>query len=800
LLAACLISTLLAPALAFASTSSAPSENLKIWFEDPADRWEESLPVGNGRLGGMVFGGPNHERIQLNEDSLWSGRSFDRINPAALQSLPEIRRLLHTGDPVSALRLADRTMMSDPIDMPPYRPLGDLWLDFAGIGATQEYRRELDLDTAIAGTSYRSGATLYTREVFSSAADQVLVIRIVSSAPGKLFFATSISRQEDATAIAQASGEIVMGGREDGGQGMEFAAIVKVLPSGGRLTVRQSHVFTEGADSAVILIVAATGFGHRDPLAVCRDQITRAARKSYAQLRQAHLADYQALFRRVDLKLEGPGTADAAGDPGKRTARWNARLLAARSAGGRPPAPDPRIATLYFQFARYLLISSSRPGTLAANMQGIWNDLKWPPWESKYTININIQMNYWPAEPANLGELHLPLFDLIDTMRGQGRETAKKMYGARGIVAHHNTDIWGDVAPIDGARWGLWPMGLAWLSLHEWDHYDFTRDREFLAKRAYPVMREAAEFLLDYMVQDPRGRLVTGPSVSPENSYRMPNGETGVLSMGPSMDRQIAYALFTRLIQAAEILGRDAEFREQLIVARDRLPQPQIGRHGQLMEWLEDYDEPEPGHRHVSHLFALFPGNQITPRGTPELAQAARTSLERRLAAGGGSTGWSRAWIVNLYARLGDGDEAHANLVRLLEAHTLPNLLDYHPPYRYQMDGNMGGASGILEMLLQSHTGEIEFLPALPRAWPSGHFRGLRARGGIEVDLNWDHGRAIEAEMRPTEKNTFRLRAPQRQSVVSIRTADGPVEFRKTGDNVVEVAMEPQRSYRIIFQ
>lgn len=796
---------------------SPPSEELKIWFEEPADRWEEALPIGNGRLAAMVFGGISHERIQLNEDSLWSGKYVDRVNPEALKALPQVRKLLREGKPGEALELADRTMMSRPSSMPPYRPLGDLWLDFAGNGVTADYRRDLDLDTAITNVVYRSGAALHTREMFSSAVDQVMVLRLASSAPGGLSFSAAISRQWDAAATAE-NGELVLTGREDGGQGMRFAAVVKLLPTGGQLSSRQGHLFLDHADAAVILIAAATSFRHADPLAVCRQQIAAAAGKSYRQLREAHVADYQSLFRRVDLKLEGPpGSVDPEATPGKRTARWNARLLASRdsadrsrqtdvyvfgpssspssrNSAGRSLQTDPRIAALYFQFGRYLLISSSRPGTMAANMQGVWNDLMWPPWESKYTININIEMNYWLAEPGNLSELHSPLFDLMDLMKEPGRDAAKRMYGARGVVAHHNTDIWGDVAPIDGARWGLWPMGFAWLSLHAWEHYAFTLDREFLAKRAYPLMKEAAEFLLDYMVEDDQGRLVTGPSLSPENSYLLPNGQVGVLCMGPSMDLEIVYALFSRLIDSTEILGRDEAFRQQLIEARAKLPKLQIGKHGQLMEWQEDYDEPEPGHRHVSHLFALYPGNQITRRGTPQLAEAANKSLERRLAQGGGATGWSRAWIVNFYARLGDAERAYSNLMSLIEGQTMPNLFDFHPPYRYQIDGNLGGASGILEMLLQSHASEIELLPALPKAWPSGHFRGLRARGGVEVDLRWENGRAVEAEMRPTAAGTFRIRPPQAQAVSAIQTGGGAVQFRNLGDNVVEVAMEPSRS------
>src|SRR6185503_10247702 len=410
-------------------------------------------------------------------------------------------------------------------------------------------------------------------------------------------------------------------------------------------------------------------------------------------------------------------------------------------------ASDLALEALYFTFGRYLLISSSRPGTLPANLQGIWNDSLAPSWDSKYTVNINTEMNYWPAEVTSLSELHGSLFDLVDNSRQDGRHVAKTMYGARGFVMHHNTDAWGHAGPIDGVRSGIWPMGGAWLSLHFWDHYDFTRDREFLRTRGYPVLKEATEFLLDYMVPDRDGKLVTGPSISPENQYKLADGTAASLVMGPYMDTEIAHALFSRTIQASEILGVDAEFRARVQEARSKLPPLKIGKFGQLQEWREDYDERDPGHRHISHLFALHPGNQITPRGTPELARAARVTLERRLAAGGGGTGWSRAWIVNFWARLEEGNKAHENLVTLLGNSTQPNMLDSHPPF--QIDGNFGATAGIVEMLLQSHAGEIAILPALPSAWPSGFVRGLWARGAVGVDVRWDEGRATEVRLRP---------------------------------------------------
>nr|WP_315587923.1 glycoside hydrolase family 95 protein [Sphingomonas psychrotolerans] len=744
-----------APAVA---AGGADRDAHRLWYRQPADKWTEALPIGNGRMGAMVFGGVARERLQLNEDTLWTGGPYNPVNPEAHAALPEVRRLIFAGRYAEAQASADAKLMARPLQQMAYQTAGDLFIDMPHLGGAevQEYRRELDLDAALAATEFVADGTRFRREVVACPLRQIIAVRLSADGPGAIRCEVGLTSPLQ-RAIAVEEDTIVLSGRNGDKGGisgaLRFEVRAHVVVRGGSIAVRDGRISVRAADEATLLIAMATSFRRfdatdADPAAITRARLNAVRSHRFPEIAADVAAEHRRLYRSVRLDL---GRTAAAAQPTDVRIRTSAQ------------ANDPALATLYFNYARYLLISASRPGSQPANLQGIWNDSLDPPWGSKYTININTEMNYWPAEVTGVAECTVPLIGMIRELAESGARTAREMYGARGWVAHHNTDLWRATAPIDGAQWGLWPTGGAWLCTHLWTRYDYGRDVKWLAT-VYPLMRGAAEFFVDVLQRDPStGFLVTNPSLSPEN--RHPYGAS--LCAGPAMDMQILRDLFEQTAAAADVLSVDAPFAAQLRTLRAQLAPDKIGALGQLQEWQEDWDAtaPERDHRHVSHLYGLYPSHQINLDDTPALAAAARRSLELR---GDESTGWATAWRANLWARLGDGEHAHRILKFLLgPERTYPNMFDAHPPF--QIDGNFGGAAAIAEMLLQSRNDEILLLPALPQAWPTGSVRGLRARGACTVDLEWRAHRLTRAILVSATGGAYRVRLGIRSIKVALK-------------------------------
>lgn len=747
---------------------------LRLWYNQPAKQWVEALPVGNGRLGAMVFGNPSQERIQLNENTVWAGQPHRNDNPDAKKALPKIRQMIFASEYKEAQDMVNEKFISRNSQGMPYQTVGNLDLSFPGHENFTNYYRELNIETAVTSSRYEVDGVIYKREVFASFPDQVIILRITASKPGKINFMASMNRPALADISTEGNDKLIMSGVTgdcDSIKGaVKFQVQVKIITKGGSVSATNNGLIVNNADVATLYISIASSFNNYNDISAnagkrANAYLQKAIKNDYEQTLKDHIIDYQNYFNRVSIDL---GVTDSVKNP------TNVRIE--QFAKGN----DPQLVALCFQFGRYLLISSSRPGGQPANLQGIWNDQLYPPWDSKYTVNINTEMNYWPSEITNLSEMNEPLIQMLHELSKTGRQTAKDMYGAEGWVLHHNTDIWRINGPIDGSFWGMWPMGGAWLCQHLWEKYEYSGNRRYL-KSVYPVMKSAVEFYLSFLIEEPQHKwLVVCPSVSPENSPAA-HPESSI-SFGTTMDNQLLFDLFTKTIKSAEILKTDKELVKKIKDTLKRLPPMQIGRWGQLQEWIQDWDSQDDKHRHVSHLYGLFPSNQISPYRTPDLFSAAKTSLVAR---GDESTGWSMGWKVNLWARLLDGDHALKLITDQLtpsiqgdgkqKGGTYPNLFDAHPPF--QIDGNFGFTAGVAEMLIQSHDGSIFILPALPYVWENGSITGIRLRGGFEIEtMEWVNGEISKLVIKSALGGNCRIRSYTKLRVegrASLKSARG---------------------------